>query len=115
MRGVIRSCVVHYPDSVIVVDGLTTAQQIGGRSTFDAKFISLPKADEKVPAVSAASIAAKVYRDDLMKKLADEYPGYDFLHNVGYGTPKHIRGIAKHGLCPIHRRSYKSIKKYLVG
>ena len=65
------------------------------------------KGDEKIPAISLASIVAKVYRDKLMKKLHKKYPRYDFIHNVGYGTKKHIKAIKKHGPSAIHRRSFK--------
>ena len=65
------------------------------------------KGDEKIPAISLASIIAKVYRDRLMKKLHKKYPRYDFINNVGYGTKKHIRAIKKRGHSPIHRKSFK--------
>lgn len=65
------------------------------------------KGDEKIPAISLASIVAKVSRDRLMKKLRKKYPRYDFIHNVGYGTKKHIKAIKKYGLSPIHRKSFK--------
>jgi len=65
------------------------------------------KGDEKIPAISLASIAAKVSRDKLMKKLHKKYPRYDFVNNVGYGTRKHIEAIKKYGRLPIHRKSFK--------
>ncbi len=65
------------------------------------------KGDEKIPAISLASIAAKVYRDRLMKKLQKKYPQYDFIHNVGYGTKTHIKAIKKRGFSKIHRRTFK--------
>ncbi len=70
------------------------------------KFKTIIKGDEKIPAISLASIVAKVYRDKLMKKLHKKYPRYDFIHNVGYGTKKHIKAIKKYGLSSIHRRSF---------
>ena len=65
------------------------------------------KGDEKIPAISLASIVAKVYRDKLMKKLHKKYPQYDFINNVGYGTKNHIKAIKKFGHSPIHRKSFK--------
>jgi len=65
------------------------------------------KGDEKIPAISLASIVAKVSRDKLMKKLHQKYPQYDFIHNVGYGTRKHISAIKKFGYLRIHRKSFK--------
>lgn len=64
--------------------------------------------------IAAASILAKVYRDRLMQKLAEQYPFYGFEKNAGYGTKEHIEGIRAHGLTPEHRQSYKPIKQYLL-
>jgi ribonuclease HII len=65
------------------------------------------KADQIYPAVSAASIIAKVSRDRLMYEFDDKYPGYGFTTNVGYGTQAHYIAIKNLGITPIHRRSYK--------
>jgi len=65
------------------------------------------KADQAVPAVSAASIVAKVARDDLMCEMAKAYPAYGFDSHVGYGTMKHKRSIKTHGFCRLHRKSFK--------
>jgi ribonuclease HII len=73
--------------------------------------ISLPKADGLVPAVSAASIIGKVARDAWMTKIATKYPGYGFESNKGYGSAQHEEGIAKLGVCDIHRKSYAPIKE----
>ena len=63
--------------------------------------------------IAAASILAKVYRDNLMKELAKQYPQYKFEKNAGYGTKDHIEAIQKYGITPQHRKSYKPIKQYL--
>ena len=60
--------------------------------------------------ISAASIAAKVWRDHLMQDMALKYPGYGFEKNAGYGTKEHIEGLKKYGVTPEHRKSYKPIK-----
>ena len=62
--------------------------------------------DDKVASIAAASILAKTYRDRLMIKYAEEYPGYGWEHNMGYGTPQHLHGIRKLGITPLHRRSF---------
>lgn len=67
----------------------------------------LPKADQSVPAVSAASIIAKVARDLRMKELAIDFPLYSFDKHVGYGTELHRRAIQDYGLCGLHRKSFK--------
>ena len=67
---------------------------------------SVIKGDSKSASIAAASILAKVYRDNLMKKYAKKYPEYYFDENAGYGTGKHIEGIKKAGPCEIHRMSF---------
>jgi len=67
------------------------------------------KGDSKVFSIAAASIIAKVYRDELMVELENEYPGYNFAGNKGYGTKDHQEGLTKLGHCKLHRTSYKPI------
>ncbi|KND51683.1 MAG: ribonuclease HII [Parcubacteria bacterium C7867-001] len=62
--------------------------------------------DALIPAIMLASIAAKVARDRLMIKLAEEYPVYGFEKHKGYGTKVHYAALKEHGLSPIHRRSF---------
>ena len=71
---------------------------------------SFPKADEIIPAVSLASIVAKVKRDAEMKRMAKLYPYYGFDSHKGYGTDKHIQAIKKFGPSPIHRLTF--IRKF---
>jgi len=69
------------------------------------------KGDENSISIAAASIVAKVTRDHMMEEFHQLYPKYCFDKNKGYGTPEHIEAIKKHGLCPIHRRTFvKNIK-----
>lgn len=56
--------------------------------------------------IAAASIVAKVTRDRFMTEMAEKYPEYDFEHNMGYGTAKHIAALKSVGQCPIHRNSF---------
>lgn len=67
------------------------------------------RGDEKIPAISLASIIAKVHRDKLMKRLHKKYPRYDFINNVGYGTKKHIKALRKFGHSPIHRKTFHGV------
>lgn len=70
------------------------------------------KGDEKIPAISLASIIAKVKRDKLMAKYSKIYPQYGFEKNVGYGTRHHIQMIKKYGECHVHRKTFlKNFKK----
>ena len=74
---------------------------------------TLIKGDQKSISVAAASIVAKEYRDHLMAEYARLYPDYDFENNMGYGTAKHLAGLAAKGACPIHRRTFQPVPKYL--
>ena len=71
---------------------------------------SIIKGDANSLSIAAASIVAKVTRDQMMATYDQEYPGYDFAQNAGYGTTKHLEGLEKQGVSPIHRRSFEPIK-----
>lgn len=68
--------------------------------------VAAPKADTYVPTIMAASILAKVYRDSIMRQLADLYPGYGLEQHKGYGTAQHLQALRGMGPSPVHRRSY---------
>ena len=67
---------------------------------------SIVKGDNWIESISAASIIAKVYRDNLMSVYHTLWPEYNFLSNSGYGTAEHLEAIEKYGITPIHRRSF---------
>ena len=71
---------------------------------------SIIKGDANSLSIAAASIVAKVTRDELMKEYDQQYPGYDFTTNAGYGTAKHLEGLEKLGVTPIHRTSFEPVK-----
>ena len=71
---------------------------------------SIIKGDANSLSIAAASIIAKVTRDELMKDYDSQFPGYDFSANAGYGTARHLEGIEKQGITPIHRLSFEPIK-----
>ncbi len=66
----------------------------------------LIKGDDRSVSIAAASILAKVHRDQMMRELSIEHPEYDFANNKGYGTPKHRSALEKYGAIPQHRRSF---------
>ncbi len=93
------------------VEGLSVSPDLvltDGNMTLDIAIEqkSIVKGDALVYSIGAASILAKTYRDDLMKKYAETYPGYAFERNVGYGTAEHINGIKARGICKIHRKTF---------
>ncbi|HRY05617.1 MAG TPA: ribonuclease HII [Hyphomicrobiaceae bacterium] len=71
---------------------------------------AIVKGDAKCLSIAAASIMAKVTRDRIMIELARSWPGYGFERHKGYGTPEHKDAIARLGVTPIHRRSFKPVQ-----
>jgi ribonuclease HII len=93
------------PVTVIRVDGV----QIWSPTYFDPVLTEfLPKGDALVWAIGAASIIAKVTRDEKMVEEARTSPLYGFEHHKGYGTPEHIEALRRHGLSPLHRKTFCS-------
>ncbi len=84
----------------VILDGIM-------RIDVEPKQKAIIKADKKVLSCSAASIIAKVTRDEIMIKYDKKYPLYNFKKHKGYGTKEHVRKLKKHGRCPIHRKSFK--------
>lgn len=85
---------------------------IDGRFTIDnfpVSQMAVPKADQMIFSVSAASVIAKVTRDRLLIELDQKYPGYGFAKHKGYGTREHMEAIKKIGPCRIHRKSFSPI------
>ena len=74
---------------------------------------AIVKGDARVAEISAASILAKVARDEQMRILHDIFPQYGFDKHKGYPTKVHIEALAEHGPCPEHRRSYAPVRKCL--
>lgn len=92
----------------IIIDGTVNFL----RDTAKGAYVTtLPKADALIPAVSAASIIAKVARDEYMAQQAIVYPGYGFEKHVGYGTALHRQALELCGLTPLHRRSFAPIAR----
>lgn len=85
---------------LILVDGNRFRDQWG------IPYRCVVKGDATYLSIAAASILAKTYRDALMSRLADEFPAYDWGHNKGYPTPKHIAAVNQYGLTPYHRKSF---------
>ena len=74
---------------------------------------ALIKGESKSASIAAASIVAKVTRDRLMVEYDQQYPLYDFKAHKGYPTKKHKALIASHGICPIHRLTFRGVKEFI--
>jgi ribonuclease HII len=77
--------------------------------------LAIVDGDAKCRSIAAASIVAKVTRDRIMADHARTFPGYGWERNKGYGTPEHYEGLGKHGLTPLHRRSFAPVRAMLEG
>ncbi len=97
----------------LVIDGkFTIPSVVHSRQTlragpkFDMEQEAVVKGDNKIFSIAAASIVAKVYRDELMRKLNKKYSQYGFAQHKGYGTLHHRNMVKQHGLSPLHRKSF---------
>lgn len=99
---------LYRPECKIILDGISKFDNLG-QADYDIEWVV--KADAKFPAVMAASILAKTYRDNKMKILHDAHPEYNWKANVGYGTADHLEAIQKHGGSPLHRYSFAPLSK----
>lgn len=102
-RDVFRALIARIDADDYVVDGKVKPPAPADRIT---RVRCLIKADTQTPAVSAASIVAKVYRDHVMAELAASYPQYGWERNAGYGSPDHLEALRSHGPGPHHRRLF---------
>ena len=94
------------PD-LVLVDGIFAPKVIYRCKT-------VVKGDEKIKCISAASILAKVYRDEIMIKMSKKFKNYYWSKNFGYGTKEHLLGLKKYGLTTMHRKNFKPIHKMLL-
>jgi ribonuclease HII len=101
---------VKAPYHEIIIDGTINFLSETAKGHY---VTTMAKADFLVPAVSAASIIAKVARDAYMERQDVLFPDYGFSSHVGYGTAKHQRALLRYGVTPLHRTSFAPIRKLL--
>jgi len=94
--------------SALALDPRPDAVLIDGKPVkkYPLPQVALVKGDSLSFSIAAASVIAKVTRDRIMMRLAEEFPQYGFEIHKGYPTPKHLAALKKHGPCPQHRRSF---------
>lgn len=100
---------IHVPYHEIIIDGTVNFLKDTGKGEY---VTTMKKADLLIASVSAASIIAKVARDDYMVQVDEIFPGYGFASHVGYGTAVHRAAIENLGVTPIHRRSFAPLRGY---
>jgi ribonuclease HII len=93
------------PPEVVILDGQHDWLDPAGEPA--CRVVTQVKADQACASVAAASVLAKVARDNLMTEMAANYPDYSWQANKGYGSPAHLQALRIHGLSPQHRASWK--------
>jgi ribonuclease HII len=93
---------------IVLIDG---NQKIPGLMDFEQK--TFVKGDLRLAPISAASIVAKVSRDQYMKSLAKVWPQYGFDIHKGYGTPQHRKSIQEFGVTDMHRKTFSGVKEHI--
>jgi ribonuclease HII len=106
MRRALQGLAVHPVH--IIIDG-NKAPQLADLFG-DCRIETLVGGDDRVPAISAASILAKTWRDEHMTELDARFPGYGFARHYGYPTAAHVAALQRLGPCPIHRRSFAPVR-----
>jgi ribonuclease HII len=97
---------LRLPPKLVLVDG-------NRLPVLDVRAEAIVKGDAKVPAISAASILAKVSRDRWCLEYHQQFPHYGFDQHKGYGTADHLAALRLHGPCPQHRRTFKPVTDLL--
>lgn len=105
-QAMVESCPTHLP-GMILIDGNKKIKYEAINTDIEA----VVKGDSKSLLIALASIAAKEYRDQLMKSLGEKYPGYGWEHNAGYPTKKHLQAIGVLGVTEMHRLTFRGVKE----
>ena len=103
MQDAIKNCSIQ--PEYLLIDAMKLDTSIPSNSII--------KGDSKSLSIAAASVIAKVTRDRMLIELDKKYPMYDFKHNKGYPTKKHLEAINQYGIIDLHRKSYAPVKEYL--
>ena len=115
--NILQASLMAMKRAVVSLAKLKTIILIDGIHSFDPtnkKIKTIVKGDEKYPSIAAASILAKVVRDNYMKIISEKYTRYFWEKNSGYGTAQHLYSIEKFGITPFHRKTFAPIHKILL-
>ncbi len=105
-------CVLKTHPESLLIDGLFIIPEnmLAGKIPHLPEQSAIVGGDQSRPAISAASILAKCFRDRLMITLSRKWPEYGFAKHKGYGTREHIKALEKFGPCPLHRMTFKRVR-----
>ena len=95
------------PPSQVLVDGNHVPD-------YDGEIAAVVRGDNIHDEIAAASIIAKVYRDNEMIEYDIQYPQYGFASHKGYPTARHIKALSEHGVCPIHRKTFRPVRDVIA-
>jgi len=111
MTRAVESCLERLVPTAyeVLIDGPHSPSRFKGPWQWTHPTRTLIGGDALEPAISAASILAKVARDALMKELDTQYPGYGFAGHAGYGTAAHLAALRAYGPCPAHRKTFAPV------
>lgn len=91
----------------VIVDGNKWRPWVPEGQLLEVPATTVVKGDGKYMSIAAASILAKTHRDEYMRSLAEQYPGYGWEHNMGYPTAEHYEAIRQLGITPVHRKTFR--------
>ena len=113
--SILQSSLLAMKRAILKLEVTPSLCLVDGRETIPNLLIpqqTLIKGDQNSPLIAAASILAKVWRDNLIIRLSNKYPEYDLVNNKGYGTKKHRQALLKYGVSPQHRLSFSPCRIY---
>ncbi|MCG8641147.1 MAG: ribonuclease HII [Desulfobacterales bacterium] len=115
--NILQAALLSMKRAVESLDTVPDLLLIDGKFTIDSTIDqhAIIKGDSKSASIAAASIIAKVTRDEIMADLHRQYPVYNFIRHKGYPTQAHKQAILDHGPCPVHRFSFKGVKEVAGG
>jgi ribonuclease HII len=105
-QAMLHSCPVHL-SGIVLIDGNKKIKYENSKHQIEA----IVKGDSKSLLIGLASIAAKEYRDQLMRSLGEKYPGYGWERNAGYPTKMHLEAIENLGVTELHRKTFRGVKE----
>jgi ribonuclease HII len=111
--NILQATLLAMKRAVLKLEVQPTLCLVDGNQSIKNLFVpqqTIVKGDERSLNIAAASIVAKVWRDDLVLRLASKYPIYDIAHNKGYGSPKHLLALQQYGPSVLHRQSFRPCK-----
>ena len=113
-QAMLRALAALAPSPDFVLTDAMPLARSGDRTKFAIPFRAIVHGDAQSVSIAAASILAKVARDEHLKQLARLYPQYQLARNKGYGTPDHLEALREFGPCPEHRKTFQPVKDYLL-